>query len=106
MRTSRAERSRLPSMIAINQHFLFGFGRFPDFHGFCCTPPSKIRKLQEIDQITRVNNIFVENVVYSCDFVYFLFVVAVLCLLSLVQSTFGTESTLVLSTKLNRQQIY
>jgi hypothetical protein len=61
MRTSRAERSRLPSVIAINQHFLFGFGRFPDFHGISKTPLSKIRKIQEIDEITRGNNIFVEN---------------------------------------------
>ena len=76
------------------------------FMHFQRPPLSKIRKIQEIDEITRVTNIFVENVVCSCDFVYFLFVVAVLCLLSLVQSTFGTESTLVLSTKLNRQQIY
>ena len=61
MRTSRAERSRLPSLIAINQHFLFGFSRFPDFHGFCCTPLSKIRKIQAMDEITIVNNIFAEN---------------------------------------------
>ena len=41
MSTSRAERSRLAPLIAINQHIYFDFGRFPDFHRFCCTPPFK-----------------------------------------------------------------
>ena len=62
MSTSRAERLRLAALIAINQHFLFGFGRFLDFHGFSKTPPlSKIRKFQEIDEIKTINGVFVEN---------------------------------------------
>ena len=66
MRASRAERSRLALLIAINQHLCFGFGRFPDFHGFSKTPPlSKIRKIQAMDEITIVNNIFVENLKFT-----------------------------------------
>ena len=61
MSTSRAEGSRLAPLNAINQHFRFGFGQFPDFHGFSKAPPlSKIRKFQEIDEIKRRNGIFVE----------------------------------------------
>ena len=62
MSASRAEGSRLAPLNAINQHFLFDFGQFLDFHGFSKTPPlSKIRKIQAMDEITIVNNIFVEN---------------------------------------------
>ena len=62
MSTSRAERSRLTSSIAINQDFEFESCRFPDFHAFSKTPPlSKIRQNQEIDEIKRRNCIFVEN---------------------------------------------
>ena len=39
MSTSRAEGSRLAPLNAINQHFRFGFGQFPDFHGFSKAPP-------------------------------------------------------------------
>ena len=62
MSASRAEGSRLAPLNAINQHFLFDFGQFLDFHGFSKTPPlSKIRKIQAMDEITIVNNIFAEN---------------------------------------------
>ena len=62
MSTSRAEGSRLAPLNAINQHFRFGFGQFPDFHGFSKAPPlSKIRKFQEIDEIKRRNCIFVKD---------------------------------------------
>ena len=62
MSTSRAEGSRLAPLNAINQHFRFGFGQFPDFHGFSKTPPlSKIRTYQEKDRISKGNGIFVEN---------------------------------------------
>ena len=61
MSASRAEGSRLAPLNAINQHFLFDFGQFLDFHGFSKTPLSKIRKIQAMDEIKIVNNIFVEN---------------------------------------------
>ena len=62
MSASRAEGSRLAPLNAINQHFHFDFGQFLDFHGFSKTPPlSKIRKIQAMDEITIVNNIFAEN---------------------------------------------
>ena len=62
MSTSRAEGSRLAPLSAINQFFILWILSISWFSRIFKDPTlSKIRKILEIDEITIVNNIFVEN---------------------------------------------